>query len=185
MASALIPSNYQPHARCSDAMPMSEKINLCQVQGPCRAGTQRSRLSAARGGTGLRAGRGRFLLPGIVPLGSPGLTPATCYFCSKVLSGVNTSLPALGTFLRAGPGQGCGLAPAAGVRPWSGPAHGPGAAWPWRQGGFLRVDLGRPRCSGCTGTRYSRLPAALGVPEDSEEAQTGDILEATAPGREG
>lgn len=54
-------------------------------------------------GMELRGGRGRFLPPGIVPLGSPGLMPAACYFCSKVLSGANTSLLALGTFLCTGP----------------------------------------------------------------------------------
>lgn len=34
-------------------------------------------------GTELRGGRGRFLPPGIVPPGSPGLTPATCYFLQQ------------------------------------------------------------------------------------------------------
>lgn len=81
------------------------------------------RHAAARGsapreaGTELRGGRGRFLPPGIVLPGSPGLMPAACYFCSKVLSGVNTSPPALGTFLCTGPCQGHGPASAAGARP--------------------------------------------------------------------
>lgn len=81
------------------------------------------RHAAARGsapreaGTELQGGRGRFLPPGIVLPGSPGLTPAACYFCSKVLSGVNTSPPALGTFLCTGPCQGHGPASAAGARP--------------------------------------------------------------------
>lgn len=65
----------------------------------------------------LRGGRGRFLPPAIVPPGSPSLTPATCYFCSKVLSGVNTSPLALGTFLCTSPCQGRGPAPAAGAQP--------------------------------------------------------------------
>lgn len=69
-------------------------------------------------GMELRGGRGHFLRPGIVPLGSPGFTPAACYFCSKVLSGANTSPLALGTFLCTGPCQGHGPASAAGVRPW-------------------------------------------------------------------
>lgn len=80
-ASAPIPSNYQPNARCSDAMPMSGKINLWQVQGPRRAGTQRlaAQPCARRGRSS--AGRPlRFLPPGIVPPGSPGRMPATCYF---------------------------------------------------------------------------------------------------------
>lgn len=77
-----------------------------------------------RAGTKLRSGRGRFLPPGIVPPGSPSLMPATCYFCSKVLSGVNTSPLALGTFLWTGSCQGYGPAPAEGKRPRVRAVHG-------------------------------------------------------------
>ena len=124
------------------------------------------RHAAARGsapreaGTELRGGCGRFLPPGIVPPGSPGLTPAACYFCSKVLAGVNTSPPALGTFLCTGPCQGRGPASAAGARPrvrasaWA--AVQPGRSRPAAAGG--RIWEG-PLRSGHAGAGQSWLPA--------------------------
>lgn len=107
-------------------------------------------------GMELRGGHGCFLLPAIVPPGSPSLTLATCYFCSKVLSGVNTSPLALGTFLCTSPCQGRGPAPTAGAQPrvrastrprgspagdriWGGQVWG-GQVW----GGYSRAAMQRP-----------------------------------------
>lgn len=93
-------------------------------------------------GMELRGRHGCFLPPAIVPPGSPSLTLATCYFCSKVLSGVNTSPLALGTFLCTSPCQGRGPAPAAGAQPRV-RASTRAPAQPSRRSDLGRADLGR------------------------------------------
>ena len=141
-------------------------------------------------GTELRGGRGRFLPPGIVPPGSPGLAPAAGYFCSKVLSGVNLSPPALGTFLRAGPRQGRGAAPAMGAQPRvsararCSPA-GPGRRRP--QGGFGKAAPELPRRAGARGAGTGAATEAASGPRGpwGRGAAHGDISVATAARREG
>lgn len=157
-------------------MPMSEKINLCQVQGPCRAGTQR--LAAQRRTRRDRAaGRPRPLPP--ARHCSPGKPrPHTGHllflqqgaFGGKYVPAGLGHFPLRGPWPRLWPGSRSGRAGTVRAKP--GPRHGLAlvGGWIW-EGGFGKATL----------EWLHRHQVELG----GSWGQPGDILEVTAPRREG